>query len=791
MMKHTLAIATAMALIPTAAFAATEDEEAAIEEIVVTATHRETNLMDTPQAISAVSGELIEQLGAVDMQSLFKNIVGLNMAEGASAGTNRYLVRGIASQAGTRAYSQTFAAVSVYLDDVPMTTAQGPASQFGGNLFDVARVEVLKGPQGTLFGEGSVGGTIRFLQNEPRLGEFDYKVKAGVNSVDESNDLGTRLDAMVNIPLNDVMALRLTGFRNEKAGYIDKLNYSEDDVNSELAVGGRASLRWNVTDSIAITPTYYNVTTESEGAMVAFEPYVENFNARFPGLPPRSTDEVEIFSLDVEWEFGWGAMEILGSYMDRNLHTVTESPAAFAARIDTVIQLFALFRAAQNPLEIPTMIGEGLQFTLFNPTLQTNNLAYNPDDTRASKRKVLELRFLSAGEGDWRWTAGLFVKDSDDLRRQIQQYLLRPPLARETAPVTFAAFDSLLREPANDHQDTLDEMSVYGELTYDASERLELTLGARVTDMEQVIDNSRAKTNDTVVSPKLGIAWRPAVDTLTYFNITTGFRPGNLNLAMDFNARVFEGFGDQLVPTTPIAPNPLMLTGNQAAARALGLLAYDGDSVVNYELGLKTRLLDGRLNLTSSLYYLDWEDTILLLRDAEMPNFANLYNLNSGAAHSAGIEIETMWSINDAWRLRFGGDRKQAEIDEDIVNVAAPIPKGTELPRSPKWTVNATLDYRQQLANGWEFSGSVNYTRMARQDEALGDTTPLPMRYQTDLRFGLSAADDSWQVTLYARNLTGEDTHTVDCSTAQAPSCFVFQAPRIIGLEVTWHPPSQ
>ena len=288
--------------------------------------------MDTPQAISAVSGELIEQLGAVDMQSLFKNIVGLNMAEGASAGTNRYLVRGIASQAGTRAYSQTFAAVSVYLDDVPMTTAQGPASQFGGNLFDVARVEVLKGPQGTLFGEGSVGGTIRFLQNEPRLGEFDYRVKAGLNSVDESNDLGSRLDVMVNIPLNDVMALRLTGFRNEKAGYIDKLNYSEDDVNSELAVGGRASLRWNVTDSIAITPTYYNVTTESEGAMVAFEPYVENFNACFPGLPPRSTDEVEIFSLDVEWEFGWGTMEILGSYMDRNLHTVTESPAAFAAR---------------------------------------------------------------------------------------------------------------------------------------------------------------------------------------------------------------------------------------------------------------------------------------------------------------------------------------------------------------------------------------------------------------------------------------------------------------------------
>lgn len=98
------------------------------------------------------------------------------------------------------------------------------------------------------------------------------------------------------------------------------------------------------------------------------------------------------------------------------------------------------------------------------------------------------------GEGDWRWTAGLFVKDSDDFRRNRQSYLLRLPLTQETAPVTFAAFDSLLKEPANHHQDTLDEMSVYGELAYDFSERLELTLGARVTDMEQSIDNSRAKT---------------------------------------------------------------------------------------------------------------------------------------------------------------------------------------------------------------------------------------------------------------------------------------------------------
>ncbi len=603
----------------------------------------------------------------------------------------------------------------------------------------------------------------------------------------ESDDLGSRLDAMVNIPLSDVMALRLTGFRNEKAGYIDKPSAGEKDVNREEAVGGRASLLWNVTDSVSITPTYYNVTTQTEGAVIASRPYVEDFNVRIPGILPQSKDEVEIFSLDVKWALGWGTLEILGSYLDRNVHTETESTVATAASINGAVQFFALLRAAQNPAEIPTMMAEGMQFSIFNPALPTNLLGLNYDNTSASQRKVAELRFLSPGDGDWRWTAGLFVKNSDDFRGNFQPYLLRPPLARATAPVTYAAFDSLLREPANTHRDTLDEISAYGEVTHDLSESLELTLGARVTDMEQSIDNSRAQTSDTVVSPKLGIAWRPAEGTLTYFNITTGFRPGNLNLAMDFNARVFEGFGDQVIPATPLAGNPLMLTGKQAAARALGLLAYDGDSVVNYELGLKTRLLDGRLDLISSLYYFDWKDTILLLRDAQMPNFANLYNFNGGAAHSMGVEIETMWSINDAWRLRLGGDFKEAEIDEDILLVAVPILKGTELPRSPKWTVNATLDYRQQLANGWDFTGSVNHTRMARQDEALGDTTPLPIRYQTGLRLGLSSADNSWQVSMFANNLTGEDTVTTDCSTG-AQRCFVFMAPRTIGVELTLQP---
>ncbi|MCZ6656581.1 MAG: TonB-dependent receptor plug domain-containing protein [Gammaproteobacteria bacterium] len=265
--SHTLVLCASFC-IATGAVAESADD-VFIEEIVVTATHRETALMDTPQAISAVSGELIEQLGYIDMKDLFKNIPGLNMTEGSSSSNNRYVVRGVSSQSGLESYQQTSAAISVYLDDIPMTSAQGPARQFAGNLFDIDRVEVLKGPQGTLFGEGSVGGTIRFIQNDPQLNTTSFKLKAGVNSVQDSDDLGNRIDGMFNFPLGDNAAVRLTAFHDETAGYIDKLNTFEDDVNTETADGGRLAVLWAPNDRLTLDATIYYSKMETEGAVLA------------------------------------------------------------------------------------------------------------------------------------------------------------------------------------------------------------------------------------------------------------------------------------------------------------------------------------------------------------------------------------------------------------------------------------------------------------------------------------------------------------------------------------------
>ena len=170
-----------------------DTNETEIEEIIVTATYRETDLMDTPQSIGTLSSEMIEALGATDMRGLFQNITGLNMSEREIAGGNRYTIRGVSSPTGHEPSAQTSAAVSVYLDDVPMTSAQSPVQQFGGNMFDMERVEVLKGPQGTLYGEGSVGGTIRFIQKKPQLGETTWKIKGNTSSMSSSTILAIAL----------------------------------------------------------------------------------------------------------------------------------------------------------------------------------------------------------------------------------------------------------------------------------------------------------------------------------------------------------------------------------------------------------------------------------------------------------------------------------------------------------------------------------------------------------------------------------------------------------------------
>lgn len=252
--SFSLALSCVTAITTVGPALAQESESRLIEEVVVTATHRETNLMDTPQSISAVTDEVVENLGAQSIADIFNSVPGLNMASDAE-GENRYAVRGVTSQTGHVGYFVTGATIGVYLDGTPVTSSIGPDNQLSGNTFDIDRVEVLKGPQGTLFGEGSQGGTIRFLYKQPDTTALDAAVRANYSTMGESDDNSHTVDAMVNVPFGEGWAVRLAGWTSERAGFVDNTTPSEPDFNTGETTGGRALLKYEG-DRFSVTGSY-------------------------------------------------------------------------------------------------------------------------------------------------------------------------------------------------------------------------------------------------------------------------------------------------------------------------------------------------------------------------------------------------------------------------------------------------------------------------------------------------------------------------------------------------------
>ena len=257
-----------------AADEATDPERPILEEIVVTATYRDTAEMDTPIAISVVNEEMIEARGILDLMDLAQSMPSLTVTQNASSTTN-VSIRGIESVSGYHPSLQNASTTSIYIDDTPVTTGQMPNRQISGVMFDLERVEVLKGPQGTLFGESSMAGTIRYISNKPDLNQRAFKIQTNVNSMDQSDDSGHKVNAMVNIPVvQDEFAVRILGFSTKVAGYFDRVedggtNIIEKDVNSQTHQGARITALWQPSDLLSLRASVYSIQSESENLSLA------------------------------------------------------------------------------------------------------------------------------------------------------------------------------------------------------------------------------------------------------------------------------------------------------------------------------------------------------------------------------------------------------------------------------------------------------------------------------------------------------------------------------------------
>ena len=275
--------------------------QGAIEEIVVTALKRTSTLQDTPIAISALTSEGLERVGADDFVDFVGSVPGLTLRDN-GPGATRPTIRGIASPGEPQ--------VGVYFDEALVVGAPGTTNDAGIRSpelkpFDLERVEVLKGPQGTLYGGGSMGGTLRFITKKPNAEKFEGKISVEGSTV-EHGDAGFQVNGMVNIPIiEDQLAVRIVAYKRDDPGFIDNVAYGEDDINDVDTEGGRVSIRWTPTDRLTATGTVY-YQDQNVGGGFHFNPSIDGDNPKTDAISREPfNDEQVLYNLTLEYGFDW------------------------------------------------------------------------------------------------------------------------------------------------------------------------------------------------------------------------------------------------------------------------------------------------------------------------------------------------------------------------------------------------------------------------------------------------------------------------------------------------------
>lgn len=477
-----LALVAAATLWPIAAVAQTAETAADIGTIVVTAQRREQELQDVALAVTALNERMLDQMGGSELRDYAAAVPGLDMQDN-RAGENRFSIRGV-SEIGGGAPS-----VGVYIDEIPLSTFSGE----GINLktFDVSRLEVLRGPQGTLYGEGSLGGTIRVITNRPDPSGFAGRLDATASST-EAGGFNHGIDAMFNAPLGDRTAVRATLSTRDTSGWIDNPALGEDGINGEESFSGRLSLRTELTDRLILDATYIRQKVDSDGVSKG-----DKNSNHVGGVPEPRSDELDIFNVTATYNFEAVTLTSATSYFARD---------SFSTNDFTALAPFLSF--------------------LFSTPINTAYI------NRPNEQEVFtqEVRLVSDAAGRLDWTLGAFYKH-DNL------VIANSTVTDPSLPVE--VFDLNVDE-------TAEQFAVYGEIDYAITDRLHGVVGVRYfSEDREIISNvsgllplilSGASASDLPVSSseerltsRFSLYYNATDTVLLFATASSGFRAGGIN----------------------------------------------------------------------------------------------------------------------------------------------------------------------------------------------------------------------------------------------------------------------
>jgi iron complex outermembrane receptor protein len=722
-------------------------------EIVVTALKRDTRLQDTPLAISAVTGASLEKAGTTSFTELTQNTPSLRIVDN-GPGNRRVILRGIVG-AGEPT-------VGMYYDESPVAGSVGTTSDAAGStpdfrIFDVERAEVLRGPQGTLYGSGSMGGTVRIIYEKPKADRVEGAMAMGVSAV-EGGAPGASVDGMINLPLvNDVLALRVVGGFQQFAGFVDNSYYGTKNINDGYSYSGRALLRFTPTDRLTLDLGAYltKVSTDSSRWILETgEKYTTNGRAESGNY-----DKNRIYSGTLRYDFDTVSLTAVSTYFDRDRIVMNDVSDNFNGRAQaSLCGRYLLGNAAS------TCSDDQLDAYLTETNAILTSSLYQPQSVRSWTNEV---RLSSTSDGPFGWTVGGFLEDRKSTVRST--LLAGDPATGDMLP--FVSDNIYYDRTVFDRQK---QKALFAELSYTFFDKLTATGGVRWFDYDKTVGGIVDKGQmhySSVAAPfvesstkedgfvyKANLSYEFSRDLMIYAQAAQGFRPGGVN---------------------------------QAIGLAAALAAYSSDSLWNYEIGVKSQPIRGvYLNVTG--YQIDWDNMQVSGRTTGDSGVFGLIS-NVGAARVRGMELELTATPYRGFNLNVNAGYTDAKLSEDQVSdvVVAAGRKGDRLTYVPKWNVSGSADYT------WDFSetleGTVrldgayvgsSYSTLAASDQYRRKVDSYAL---FNARVGVQAPDGDWSAQLFVNNLFNATAITTKSASGnQSGLTLTYSAPpRTYGLNFT------
>lgn len=721
-----------------------QETERSLDKIVVTATRREESLQDVPLSVTAFQQEALTEKGIVSYDGLARETPGVVLNQ-PTANFNNFSSRGIA----TNGYGANLqAATAIYIDELPIS-ANGNSTILDPTLYDVERVEILRGPQGTLFGANSLSGAVRILTKKPNTREFEASGLVDFGLTD-GDALRQRYNGMINAPLiQDQMGLRIVGFYRDEDGWVDNVGTGIEGANSLESIGGRAILRWEPTSALDLQLMIVHENSKPADSGL-INPARGDF-VRFTDRPDLFQSDFTSYNFSLDYDLGFANFTSSSTYSDIAGNFIVDLAGTF---------------------------GQLIPFGLD---------AVGYDDIF-----VQELRLASADGGNWDWIVGGFYfnkrRDVTFDYRSSQEFL-------DARGLTGLPDEYYLR--FTNYTDSF-ETAVFGELTYRFSDQFWMTGGLRYTDTSvQSFQNEGGynsnylavalggfsnipltvvpvgaieglKVETDKVSYKLSASYKPMENLTTYASVSTGFR------SPVANARAGAVSG--------VDPNDIIIPDGA-----------ESDTLTNYEVGAKGYWLNGKLSTNLAAYYINWEDIqVQANRLSDQVQFAT----NIGAAVSKGIEFEIAAFPGDGLSFFLNGSLNDTEVTEltDAEAAMSGAEKGIQL-SFPKFQGSATVRYDWKMGDVTDafLSGTAAYVgdfpglfpNVPGQPAQVNPTFDFTEAYTiVNLQGGISR--NNWKATGYVENLFDDKSISYVHPEAFLDGRYARLRPRTVGIRLSY-----